>query len=100
MGTANEQVHLKVITSVKYRTENIIVILEWVPITNTSYTVSVETPYILESSLSSARLIGLPYNTRLNVSIMARWCGMYTATTIIELHYGKLSLIYNCASRA
>ena len=104
MGTANTQVPLKVITSVKYGTEDITVTLEfeWVSSTNTSYTVSVETPYILESSnsLSSARLIGLSYNTHLNVSIMARWCGIYTATTIIELHYGKLSLIYNCATRA
>ena len=85
MGTANTQ---KVIISVKYGTENITVTLEWVPSTNTSYIVSVETPYILESSLSSARLIGLPYNTHLNVSIMARWCGIYTATTVIQLHYG------------
>ena len=92
MGTANTQVPLKVITSIKYGIENIIVTLEWVQNTHTSYIVSVETPYILESSLSSARLIGLPYNTHLSVSIMARWCGMYTATTIIELHYGKLYL--------
>ena len=100
MGTANIQVPLKVITSVQYGIENITVTLEWVPSTNISYTVSVETPYILESSLSSARLTGLPYNTQLNVSIMARWCGIYTATTIIELHYGKLSFIYNCVARA
>ena len=99
IGTANTPVPLKVITSVKYGTEDITATLEWVPSTNTSlntsYTVSVEneTPYILEYSLSSAQIIGLPYNTHLNVSIMARWCGMYTATTIIELHYGKLLLI-------
>ena len=93
MGTANTQVLLKVITSVKYRIEDITVTLEWVPSTHTSYTVSVETPYILESSVSSAQLIGLLYNTHLNVSIMARWCGIYTATTIIELHYGKLYII-------
>ena len=93
MGTANTPVPLKVITSVKYEIEDITVTLEWVPSTNTSYTISVETPYILESSLSSAQLIGLPYNTHVNVSIMARWCGIYTATTIIELHYGRLYII-------
>ena len=94
VGTANIQVPLKVITLVKYGTENITVTLEWVPSTHTSYTViSVETPYVVESLLSSARLIGLSYNARLNVSIMARWCGQYTTTTIIELHYGKLSFI-------
>ena len=95
MGTANTQ---KVITSVKYGTENITVTLEWVPSTNTSYIVSVETPYILESSVSSTRL-RLPYNTHLNVSIMSRWCGIYTTTTIIQLHYGELSLIYDCAAQ-
>ena len=94
MDTANIQVPI-CITSVQYGIENITVTLEWVPSTNTSYTISVEAPYILESYLSSARLIiiGLPYNTHLNVSIMARWCGRYTATTIIELHYGRLIII-------
>ena len=83
MDTANTQVPLKVITSVQYGIENITVTLEWVPSTHISYNVSVEAPYILEYSLSSARLIGLPYNTHLNVNIMARWCRTYITTTII-----------------
>jgi hypothetical protein len=66
MDTANT--YLKVITSVKYGTENSTVILEWVPNTHISYIFTVETPYVVESSLSSAQLIGIPYNTHLSVN--------------------------------
>ena len=89
--------HLRVITWVEYGTDNYKVSLEWVPNTLTSYNVSVEPPYILTitSSLSNAKL-RVSYNTHLNVSITARWCGQYTSTTII--HYGELSLTQLCHS--
>ena len=57
--------------------------------TEFAYIVSVEPPYVLASSMSNAQLT-VPYNTHLNVNIMARLCGQYTTTTIIELDYGEL----------
>ena len=75
----------------EYETDNNTVTLEWVPNAHTSYTVNVEPPYTITSSLSNAQLT-MPYNTHLSVSIMARLCGQYTTITIIKLHYGELSL--------
>lgn len=80
--------HHPVITAVEYETENATAFIEWIPEHRTSYSVSVEPQVNVTSLLSNAQLT-VPYNTHLNVSIMATLCEQYTTTTFVEIHYGE-----------
>ena len=81
-----------VITSTEYGSDNATVFLGWAPESQTLFNISSKPQVGVTLSLLSAQLT-VPYNTHHNVSIVATSCQQYTTTTIIELHYGKLSFV-------
>ena len=81
--------HQEVISSVEYGTENATVFLEWTPEHHTSYNVCVESQVCVTSALSNAN-VTVPYNSHLNITIVATLCGQYSTTTILGIHYSEL----------
>ena len=66
--------------------DNAIVFFKWTPNICVSYRVSAEPEVVLTSSLAVAQLT-IPYNTYVNVSIVATSYRQYTEV-VTGLHYG------------
>ena len=75
--------------SEEYGTDTVTLFLKWMLTNHSAYIINTTEPKIVVTSSRSGAQLRVPYNTHLNISIMATFCGQHTTNTNIGLSYGE-----------
>ena len=79
---------------IENKADNVTILFEWTPEIGVIYNVSAKAsePIVVTINFITTASVNLtvPYNTHINVSIVATSCGQNNTVTVIELNYGEL----------
>ena len=95
--TANHPKINATVTGMKYRANNVTILLEWMPQKSVMYNVSISetaeskvaTINFSNSTILSSAQITVLYNFHYNVSVKAS-CGQRSVSTVFDIYYGEL----------